>query len=101
MDEALLAMVAFGLVERAAELEQGREVGMFVRMALYRDLGEGPGGSAGMRRRASGWKLWQEPRWSVRWESGYSGELRWPTPEQEKRQMLEGRRTYQTLEERR
>ena len=69
-DEALLAVAAFGLVERAAELEQEREVGILVRRALYRDLGGGPGGSAGMRTRASGWRLWQEPRWSVRWESG-------------------------------
>ena len=53
MDEALLAVVVFERVGRPAGLGQEREVGMLVQRALYKDSGEGPGGKAGMRMKAS------------------------------------------------
>ena len=101
MDGALLAVAVFEPVGRVAELEQEREVGMIVQRLLYRDSEEGLGSSAGRRTRANEWRLWQEPNWSVRRESGCLGELGEWWPEREKRQMLEEPRTCRTLEERR
>lgn len=103
MDGASLAVVFFEQVGRAAESEQEREGGMLGRRVLCRDSGEGlqPGGSAGMRTRASEWTLCQEQKWSGRRESGCLGELGERMLEREKRQMLEEWRTCQTLAQRR